>query len=256
MEGGGATWEETPESAEAEPKEEGEKDKITESFKNIQRGFQDGGKAFTQGFLTPLFSDLENYAKDTQNAALKGPDIIIKALEEMRDTIEGGLARVQSFFETTLDKEIEGVSKSVEDQLRKFDKAQGEIPAKLQAFSSKMGESLTNTIGSQLEKALDGVISNLKKLVISAETIAQKQTEFSKSFTDQEVAIKSFVDSIKSTGTQLSNSVGAIPKTVNGLIGKKTDSMKVAVQDLKKNSADIKAQMDELTKILMSKRKK
>jgi len=251
MEGSG-TWEETPEADATESEEKGA---AKDAFKEIRQGYQDGVTAFNNNFMSPMFSDLQQFTNDTQNAALKGPSVIIGALEEMRDTIDSGLGRVQKFFESVLEKEIKEVNTSIEDQLKKFVMGQMEIPKKLQGLIQHMSDSLTATIGSQLETAMGGVIGNLNKLVTSAEQLATKQQELSKNINDQDAALKQFTDTIKSTGPQLVNTVGNIPKNVNASLSKKTDSMKLAVADLKSNQTLLKTEIDELSKLIMSKRK-
>lgn len=242
------TWEEPTGE---EVTEEGPKD----TFKDIKQGYQDGLNNFNTGFMLPIMDELQQFTKDTQSSALKGPEVIVQTLEEMRDTIEGGLGRVQTFFEKSLDKEIEDVSKSIEDQLKKFIQNQMEIPKKMQAFMSKMSESLSIVIGNQLETALEGIIGNMKKLVFSAEKIAEKQQEFAKNITDQEASVKQFTESVKTIGTQLQGSIGNLPKNVNALVSKRTDSFKASINDLKKSNDEMKVLLDDLTKILMNKRK-
>lgn len=251
MEGSG-TWEEMPEEETVETEDKGA---VKDSFKDIRQGFQEGVATFNNNFMSPMFNDLQQFTNDTQTAALKGPTVIVGALEEMRDTIDSGLGRVQKFFEGVLEKEITEVNKSIEDQLKKFVMGQMEIPKKLQGLIQHMSDSLTTTIGSQLETAMGGIIGNLNNLVSSAEKIAAKQQELSKNINDQDAALKQFTETIKSTGPQLVNTVSNIPKNINATLGKKTDSMKMAVADLKSNQATLKVELDELSKLIMSKRK-
>ena len=176
--------------------------------------------------ILPIMDDLQQFTKDTQTAALKGPGVMIKSLEEMRDTIENGLSRVQSFFEKTLEKEIADVNKSVEDQIKKFVKDQQAIPEKINAFIEKMSESLSSVIGSQIEQFMEGVLSGIKKMVFSAQKIAEKQEGFTQAITDEGTTIQQFVDTVSSMGSQVNGQIGTLPKSINAALTKKTEGLK------------------------------
>jgi phage-related protein len=246
MEGLG-TWEETPEEEEVEEKKD--------EFSEIKQGYQEGLNALNNTFIDPLFGDIQSFVSDTSSAALKGPEVMIKALEEMRDSIESGLSRVQSYFESTLNKEIGDVNKSIEDQIKKYVREQMEIPKKIQGLVQNLSASLGSVIGSQLESTLEGILTALKKVVMNAEKIGEKQVDFSKAVTNQDATIQKFAESLKTTGDQISTAISNLPKTVNNLITKKTDSFKSTVEDLKSTTSQLKAELESLQKIIMSKRK-
>ena len=71
-------------TAEGERGKEADKSKA-DPFTEIKQGFHEGMDVLSNQMILPIMDDLQQFTKDTQTAALKGPGVMIKSLEEMRD---------------------------------------------------------------------------------------------------------------------------------------------------------------------------
>jgi proteasome lid subunit RPN8/RPN11 len=243
-------WEEEVSSDEEEAAPE-QKD----TFTDIRAGYQEGMQGLTSNFMMPMMAEFQEFTKDTQNAAQKGPQVMIQALEQMRDAISAGLDRVKGYFEKSLEKEIQEVSSSIEKTIREYSKNQQEIPQKVQGTVDKISEGLATIIGEQLEKSLEGVMGNIKKVSFSVQKISSLQESVQNAIDKQETTLKAFPEMLQKNSSDLNNNIGNLPKSINGIIGKRTDSMKAAFEDIKKTTHELKGAIDDLSKVIMTKRK-
>ena len=91
----------------------------------------------------------------------------------------------------------------MEDQIKKFVKDQQAIPEKMKFIYQKMSESLSSVMGSQIEQSIESVISGIKKMVFSAQKIAEKPEGFTQAITDEGPIIQQFVDTVSSMGSRV-----------------------------------------------------
>jgi proteasome lid subunit RPN8/RPN11/uncharacterized protein YoxC len=242
-------WEE--ESDEATESEEGPKD----PFKDIKQGLDEGLNGIKNSLFAPMLDTFQIFSADTESAALKGPKVMIKALEEMRDSISSGLGRVKTYFEKALEKEIVDVTASIDSSIKEYVKGQLEIPKKTQSVVDNVSTSLSKIIGNQLENSLSGILGKFKGILDTAQDLANKQTQFTGIIDKQGEAITSFAQNVKSNMDALNQSAGTVPKQISASVSKKTDSVKTSLDDIKKNNNEIKKLIDDLSKVVMSKRK-
>jgi proteasome lid subunit RPN8/RPN11 len=229
--------------------------KKKDEFGTVKQSLTEGAAAFSSMFTNPFMDQFHEFTSDTQSAALKGPIVMIDALKEMRDTIASGLGRVKSYFEKTLEKEISDVSDSVEKVIKTYSMAQMQIPKKIQSFVDKMSGSLTEVVESQLDKSLEGLISNMKKVGMVSQKMARAQESFKDSVDQQEESLKAFPAKVKENSETLAKSIGGLPNEINGLITARGNKLKASIGDLKIVTDEMKAQLDALTKVVMAKRK-
>ena len=100
QEGEFGTWEEEPEEEEQAAPEK-------DPFEDIRKGWSDGTNSMTGLVMFPFLDQFQDFTSSAEAAALKGPQVMITALEEMRDSIGAGLSRIKSYFEKTLENEFQ-----------------------------------------------------------------------------------------------------------------------------------------------------
>jgi proteasome lid subunit RPN8/RPN11/archaellum component FlaC len=233
--------------------EEGEKTK--DPFDELREGYQEALQSFNNIFFNPLLSQFQTFTKDTESAALKGPKVMIGALSEMRDAIGNGLGRVKTFFEKAMEKEIAEVSQSIETTIKDYVKTTMELPKKADGVVEKISGGLSDILKDQLQGSMKGILDKMAQILAASESFVKKQSEFTGIIDKQGAAITDFSNNLKTNMDALNQSVGGLPKQVNAVISKRVDGFKGSMEDLKKNNAEIKTLIDELSKAVMSKRK-
>ena len=130
-----------------------------------------------------------------------------------------------------------------------------DIPKSVGEFKTKISTSLGEIIGTQLESSMEGLLTNLKKVAFSANKIVDAQSTIDRAISAQSESLEKFPELVKQNTAVLSQSVGKLPNEINGLIGKRTEMMKMSVEELKTNATELQTLVNELSQVIMSKRK-
>jgi proteasome lid subunit RPN8/RPN11/cell fate (sporulation/competence/biofilm development) regulator YlbF (YheA/YmcA/DUF963 family) len=252
---GSAEWAVEDFEADQADVEEAEKKKATKPFEKVRKGYSEGMQAFSEMMVTPIMDMLEEYFGDIDTAIKKGPKAIIPSLEDLRDNINSGMARVKQNFESSLEKEIEAVNTSNNDDLKEYFTKEDKLFAKIDDLSKNLTAKLENLIADALNEKMQKVVGAIEEVVNIATKLGEQQTKFT-------TGVKEHGQKLDAFAAMADKDISGLSKNMTGIIG----SLKSSVEDNASNirdsikeisgvSKNLKDEIDALTKIINSKRK-
>ena len=236
-------------AAEGEGAEKIEEVKVKEPIDDVTKGLDQGTQIFTEEFMKLFFKKFGEFANDTSKATLKGGDIMIDTVVNMKENVESGIERIKKYLEKMLNDEVNGVQNSVEEMFKKFDEDQGAFSKKFDEFSAKVSTDIGNVIKNLLSEKLGSLISLFKQSAQDADAIGGKTQSFKTELDSQQKVLEQLKASLE-------KDTGAISEAVAVVKNKLGDEAKERSKQITSAIADLKAQTEDISKLVAELQKK
>ena len=252
---GSAEWSVEDFEADQEDLEEKEKKKKEKPFEKMRKGYTDGMQAFSTMIISPMMDILEEYFNDIETAVKKGPKAMLPALEDLRDNINSGMARVKQNFESTLEKEIESVNTSNNEDFKEYFGKEDNFFSKVDEFSKNLSVKLENIIADALNEKMGKIVGAIEEVVNVATKLGEQQTKFSNGVKEHGQKLDTFATMADKDISGLSKSMSGIVGSLKSSVEDNASNIRDSIKEISNISKNLKDEIDALTKIINSKRK-
>ena len=215
----------------------------------IFSGFQQGAVSFSEIFMGYFITQLSKWAKDINEGTLNGSEYLRNTLFQMKDSIEFSMSKVEKWFESNLDENINAFKESVSAYVDERIDAQKE----LSSHTSNTKDSTINELNSLIDDKikdimtqLEGGIKGISDKVAESTQASSKLEEIIKNTTEKINAITNETNNLKMEVTNVLNSSSS---AIESDIVNKVDKLNSELSPLKDSFAEIGKFLQKLQEV-------
>jgi proteasome lid subunit RPN8/RPN11 len=134
-------------------------DDFNAQIQPIFTGFKEGTSQFAETFIDAYKNQLSNWMIDVRKGSLKGIEQIRSVVNQMKDSFEQGLEKIQTYFDTSFSEISNVFIKNISEYIDKRVETQKEFKTKV----SDLFEEIYNEIQSIIENNLKEFTDRLKE---------------------------------------------------------------------------------------------
>ncbi|MFX0059306.1 MAG: hypothetical protein ACFE85_08355 [Candidatus Hodarchaeota archaeon] len=228
--------------SEQELVEEGHSD-FNSQLSPIFSGFQEGISKLNELFFDVYKEQLSTWMWDVTQGSLKGSEIIRSTINQMKDTIIGGLDNVQVYFDRSFNEISEVFMKDVSEYIDTRIENNKKLKQELNSILTQISVDLKNN----LEDNINQILNQLEKYEFS---IGKKVSKISDNNNEIEPLLQE-TSSLISTSFNEANKLSEEVIREIGLSGSRFENkLKTEIDELNLNSNPIKEKYEEVKNLI------
>jgi proteasome lid subunit RPN8/RPN11/ElaB/YqjD/DUF883 family membrane-anchored ribosome-binding protein len=252
---GAAEWAVEDFEADEEDLAEKEAAKKEKPFNKMRKGYDSGVDAFGSMIMAPIMDMLEEYFGDIEVAIKKGPNAMVPPLEDLRDNINSGMDRVRQNFEVTLENEIANINETNDQDIKEYFTKEDQLFTKIDEFSKNLGGKLEAVISEALGKKMGTITQAIEDVVGSVQKLADQQSKFVNGVKDHGQKLDAFAQMAEKDVANLTKNMSGVVGNLKSSIEDNASNIRDSIKEISDISKSLKSEIDELTKVINSKRK-
>ncbi|MFX0021830.1 MAG: hypothetical protein ACFE9S_05855 [Candidatus Hermodarchaeota archaeon] len=213
-------------------------------------GFKQGSENFSDVFINTFQHQIGNWIRDLEQGNSRGTEYIVTAVDKMRQSVVGGLLKVNGWFKKTMNEKVydfkNKVSKYVDTRIEDHQQVIEEFLEVKQNLMNNLNNLIENKL-KNIESELEELTNSSKPKLEESSQITTKIEEMTKNLDEQITAIN---NQIKKFDQEIDDKIKTIMDPLQSNIDEKVEKLSEELDPFKTNYTEIRILLDKLQKII------